>query len=223
MSKYGHYEPIAREALPFLIPVLLAAFVFWRIDLNWLSLVLILAALYIAWFFRNPERIFQGPEESILSPADGKVVEILENAAPTLLEKEGRRRVSVFMSIFNVHVNRAPLSGEVKAIQYFPGKFLDARDPLSSTQNERSHMVISNGDMSIEVVQIAGLVARRIANWAAPGDQLQRGVRYGLIRFGSRLDIYLPDDVKIMVAPGDKVKAGLSVIGLSKVKNAKGS
>jgi phosphatidylserine decarboxylase len=213
-SKYGHYEPIAREALPFLIPLILAAILFCVLELNLLSLVSIILGLYVAAFFRNPERVSYAGDNAVLSPADGKVVEVLDNARPTIIDGKEWRRVSVFMSLFNVHVNRAPISGRVESVQAYRGSFLDARNPESSSQNERSHMVISTGDFSIEVAQIAGLVARRIACWAKTGDELKRGERYGLIRFGSRLDIYVPSNMRIEVSPGDRVKAGLSVIAI---------
>lgn len=211
-SHYGRYEPIVREALPFIVPLALIAFLFWLLDHSWISLLFIVLTLYVAWFFRNPERTPQSEEGTILSPADGVVKEIIEGARPELLGEGNWSRVSVFMSIFNVHVNRAPISGSVKEIRYHSGKFLDARDPHSSLENERSHMLLSSENISIEVVQIAGLVARRIECWAKEGDALKKAERYGLIRFGSRLDIYFPSDVKITVEPGQKVKAGLSPI-----------
>ncbi len=211
-SQYGRYEPIVREGFPFIVPLALLAFVSWLLNHSWISLIFIIATMYVAWFFRNPERISHSREGEILSPADGVVKEIIEGARPELLGEGDWSRVSVFMSIFNVHVNRAPIDGMVKEIRYHPGKFLDARDPHSSLENERSHMLLSSEKISIEVVQIAGLVARRIECWAKEGDELKKGERYGLIRFGSRLDIYLPAELNVTVKQGQKVKAGLSRI-----------
>jgi phosphatidylserine decarboxylase len=150
----------------------------------------------------------------VVSPADGKVIEIKEMEEPDFLK--GRCiRICVFMNVFNVHVNRNPIGGTVKAIRYFPGKFLVASLDKASELNERSAVLIEGeGGVKVLVVQIAGLVARRIVSYLSTGDSIRKGDRFGLIRFGSRLDLYLPMKTKVTVKVGDKVKAGETVMGV---------
>lgn len=212
ISDAGHYEAIAREGYPFFVPPAILALVFWWIDYNWISLLLLVLSIAIASFFRNPERVSPQGHGLVLSPADGRVVQIAENVRSDYLSDFPLTRVSIFMSVFNVHVNRWPLSGVVKRITHVPGTFLDARDPASSIQNEHNSLVVEAEDGTIEVVQIAGKVARRIACWVREGDRAVQGRRFGLIRFGSRLDVYLPPTFSPCVSIGATVRAGVSVI-----------
>ena len=212
ISKAGHYEPVAREGFVFIIPTLAISFLLWWLGHSWTSFGFLLLSIAITLFFRNPERASPDEVGAVLSPADGRVVEIVENVQSENLPGARLKRVSIFMSLFDVHVNRWPISGSVVQIKHVPGQFLDARESAASQVNEHNSLVVRSQDAAIEVVQIAGKVARRIACWVEEGDEATRGQRFGLIRFGSRLDVYLPDNFAVVVSPNDMVKAGLSVI-----------
>ncbi len=212
IAKAGHYEPIAREGYPFIAPPGLLGLVAWWFGYPWASLAFLTLAVAIVFFFRNPERTPPTGDGLVVSPADGTVVEIVENAHSDNLPDPSLKRISIFMSIFNTHVNRCPISGTVKAIKHVPGRFLDAREPASSLLNEHNSLIIQNDEVAIEVVQIAGKIARRIACWVREGDQVRQGERFGLIRFGSRLDIYLPETISFLVSVGMPVRAGVTVI-----------
>lgn len=193
--------------------VTLALFWIWD-PLGWLGLVL---TVWCYYFFRDPKRAVPENAGLLVSPADG-VVSLIERAVPPEgigFGPEPLLRVSVFMSVFNCHVNRAPIAGQVTAAVYRSGTFLNASLDKASTDNERNALAIQMADgRKIAVVQIAGLVARRIMCWKAPGDHLRTGERFGLIRFGSRLDVYLPDGVEPQVALGQTMVAGETVIAL---------
>ncbi|HAS44876.1 MAG TPA: phosphatidylserine decarboxylase family protein [Microscillaceae bacterium] len=186
------------------------------VDLPWLHYLLITAAVIvyglIVQFFRNPTRTSPTNPNYILAPADGKVVVIEETTEQEYL-KDARRQVSIFMSPLNVHVNRNPVSGEVTYTQYHPGKYLVAWHPKSSTENERNTLVIKakNG---VEVLfrQIAGAMARRIKWYVKPGDEVVSGQEFGFIRFGSRVDVFLPLDAEIKVKIGDKTRGGETIL-----------
>jgi phosphatidylserine decarboxylase len=180
--------------------------------LGWLGLGL---TIWCYYFFRDPKRSVPQDANLILSPADG-VISLIESAVPPPelgMGPQALTRVSVFMNVFNCHVNRAPIAGEITAVAYRPGKFFNASLDKASTDNERNALAIRMADgRQIAVVQIAGLVARRIVCWGKPGQGLRAGERFGLIRFGSRLDVYLPDGVAPLVALGQTMVAGESVI-----------
>jgi phosphatidylserine decarboxylase len=205
---------VAVEGLPFIIAALICAvagLVFLPI---WAAVILGVLFIFVTAFFRNPQRTIPEDPRAVVSPADGKVVEIKE-----IDEKEfiGTRtvRVSVFMSIFNVHVNRIPYGGTVRRVRYFPGKFLVASLDKASDENERSAVLIeAKGGVKVLVVQIAGLVARRIVSYVKEGDTVKTGERFGLIRFGSRLDLYLPTTASVKVKEGDKVRGGTTIMGV---------
>jgi len=210
---------IAREGYPFIAySVILTALLTlsaWKL----LSLVLAVPAaisflltLFVISFFRNPERTPPGDDKTVVAPADGTVI-VVERVSETPLGTEALK-ISIFMSVFNVHVNRAPLDGRVVDIAYHPGRFLDARDGRASSENERNGVVLETvSGIRIAFVQIAGLIARRIICYPKVGDVLVRGTRYGLIRFGSRVDVYLPADVEPLVKLGDITVAGETVLG----------
>jgi phosphatidylserine decarboxylase len=210
---------IAREGYPFIaysagLTALLAlsAGKLGSVVLAVPAAVSFLLTLFVISFFRNPERTAPGDGNSVVSPADGTVI-VVERVAETPLGSEALK-ISIFMSVFNVHVNRAPLDGRVVEIAYTPGRFLDARDGRASSENERNGVVLETATgVRIAFVQIAGLIARRIICYPAVGDMLKRGTRYGLIRFGSRVDVYLPVDVQPLVALGDTTVAGETVLG----------
>ena len=151
----------------------------------------------------------------VVSPADGRVIVVKDVYEPTYLKQEVKQ-ISIFLSVFNVHVNRAPVEGTVEVVKYNPGKFHVASVDKASLDNEQTAMVIANGQRKILVKQVAGLIARRIVCYAKPGDAIKKGERYGLIRFGSRVDIFLPKDAELKVKVGDRVKGARDVIGVLK-------
>lgn len=177
--------------------------------------VIILLSLIFAWllwFFRDPVRLIPMPGDDILyAPCDGKVV-VIEEVDENIYFKARRIQVSIFMSPLDVHVNRVPVSGKVVFNQYFPGKYLVAWDPKSSTENERNFSVIDQGIYEVGVVQIAGAMARRILNYLTIGEEIKQGEELGFIRFGSRVDLYLPLDAKVEVKINDVVKGNLTVV-----------
>jgi phosphatidylserine decarboxylase len=170
--------------------------------------ILIALALFCFSFFRDPDRAIPPDPDAIVSPADGRVVVI------TPEENAGRpgTRISIFLAIWNVHVNRTPLAGTIARLDYRPGKFLAAWDPKASTQNEQNIFTLATPSGDIEFKQIAGLIARRCVSWKKSGDTVFRGERIGLVRFGSRVDIWLPQDAQISVKVGDTVHGGSSTI-----------
>ncbi|MBT5764669.1 MAG: phosphatidylserine decarboxylase family protein [Nitrospina sp.] len=203
--------PIAKEGYIFILPLAVLTGIFWA--LSWLWAVGLFGGLFlfVTWFFRDPERNIPEDPNAIVSPGDGKVVEIIQEKDPLL--DEAYTRVSIFLNVFNVHVNRVPIAGRIQATRYNPGKFLNAASHKASLDNEQSAILLNNGRVTILVKQIAGLIARRIVCWAKEGDEYQRGQRYGLIRFGSRMDVFLPEGTDIKVAIGDIVHGGSSIIG----------
>ena len=177
-----------------------------------ISIFSIIICVFIISFFRNPKRYIPLGDDAIICPADGKVV-VIENVMETEYFNEMRKQVSVFMSPANVHVNRSPIDGEIKYFKYHPGKYLVAWHPKSSTDNERTSMVIENESFSVLVRQIAGKLARRIVYYIEEGDEIERGEEFGFIKFGSRIDLFLPLDTIISVELNQKVRGGETVIG----------
>jgi phosphatidylserine decarboxylase len=174
----------------------------------WLGAVLLLMGAFVLFFFRDPERTPPSDPDAIVSAADGRVMEVVE-------ERRGPnpgRRISIFLSIFDVHVNRAPVTGRIAAIEYRKGHFYAAMRARASEENEQNVIHLSTGRGEVVFKQIAGWIARRIVCWKAVGDSVTRGERVGMIRFGSRVDIWLPDHVDILVRPGQHVAAGSSVL-----------
>lgn len=169
--------------------------------------------LFVMMFFRNPKRRLFNEEGAIIAPADGKVV-VIEETTEHEYFKDRRLQVSIFMSVKNVHINRTPISGQVKYFKYHPGKYLLAWNPKSSTENERTTYVIEDEDDNMEILmrQIAGTVARRIKFYVEEGDEVTQGAEFGFIKFGSRVDLFLPLDSKVEVNIGEKVKGGQTVI-----------
>ena len=202
---------IAREGWPFLLVSLLAALAatYW---LGWSWAVPVwLIALFVLQFFRDPARSAPVGERLVIAPADGRIVAVEKTEDPWL--KREALKISVFMNVFNVHSNRSPVDGEVLGQWYNPGKFINADLDKASTENERNalHLRADNG-ADVTCVQVAGLIARRILCYVEPGARLTRGQRYGFIRFGSRVDVYLPTTARPRVALGDKTRAGETVL-----------
>jgi phosphatidylserine decarboxylase len=181
----------------------------WKV---WMYLGILLS-LFIAYFFRNPRRKIPNLHNIILSPADGRIIHVGECEEDRFL-KEKTLKISIFMSLFDVHINRAPVSGTILAVNYLPGRFLLANVEKSSLLNEQNAVTLETEErFKILLVQIAGFVARRIVCYAKTGDLLRKGEIFGLIRFGSRVDLYLPPEVKPIVRVGQHVKGGESIIG----------
>jgi phosphatidylserine decarboxylase len=207
-------KPMHKEGVKFV-----AAFAVVTVGLflvsDFLGWIGVLLTIWCYYFFRDPERVTPQRDGLVISPADG-IVSLIEPAVPPAelgMPDTPLTRVSVFMSVFNCHVNRVPIAGEITAIAYRPGKFLSADLDKASDDNERNSLRIKMHDgRDLAVVQIAGLVARRIVCFVEPGAQMQTGERFGLIRFGSRLDVYLPDDVEPMVSVGQTMIAGETVL-----------
>ncbi|MBO6757016.1 MAG: phosphatidylserine decarboxylase [Roseibium sp.] len=205
--------PIHREGWPFIAIAFVATVVIgWFFDpLFWIGLVL---TGWVCYFFRDPPRVTPVGEGLIVSPADGIVSQCGPARPPSELEigDEPLMRVSIFMNVFNCHVNRAPMDGKVTRVAYRAGKFVNAELDKASEHNERNGLVIENGAKQIGVVQIAGLVARRIVCFVREGESIAAGERFGLIRFGSRLDVYFPEGVRPKVALGQTMIAGETVL-----------
>jgi phosphatidylserine decarboxylase len=205
--------PIARQGYPFIaIGLFGVAFFLWLDNLvGWV--ILSLVTLFVLSFFRDPERLSPPEDKTVLSPADGRVL-LIEEKEMTPFSTGKAIKISVFMSVFNCHVNRTPSSGKIEKIVYRAGKFFSANQDRASSQNEQNALLLRTPEgLEITFVQIAGLIARRIVCWAKPGSMVKRGERFGLIRFGSRVDVYLPASTRIRIQRGDKVKAGLTIIG----------
>jgi phosphatidylserine decarboxylase len=211
-SRIENRWPVAKEGLPFILAfggaaALLALIGWWPAAAPFVAL-----AGFSLWFFRDPDR--EPPlEAGVVSPADGRVLSVSEEEDGRFL-KTRARKISIFMSVWSVHVNRAPLAGVVEDVRYVPGRFFKAHLEKSSLENEHNAIVLRlASEDRIVFVQIAGVIARRIACWVRPGDEVGRGQRVGLIRFGSRLDVYLPLTARVKVRPGDTVRAGRSILG----------
>lgn len=186
----------------------------WWLGWSIVAAILFGLALFVLWFFRNPERAIPAEPGAIVSPADGRVLSV-ERVYESRVFKEDMQRVSIFMGLTDVHVNRIPASGRIVGMVYNPGKFLSAFKEKASLDNEQHALVLETTEgQRMLFVQIAGLVARRIVTWVREGDLVQRGSRYGLIRFGSRMDVYLPLGTRIRVKPGERVAGGSSVLGV---------
>lgn len=205
--------PIARPGFIYICAAFIVTGLFFFNAWIFSGLLCLFITLFITWFFRDPDRIVPEDENALVSPADGRIL------SSEKLEKNDFIdgpciKISIFMNVFNVHVNRIPFSGIIEKADYFPGKFFNASFDKASKDNERNALVIkTEKGKRYCVVQIAGLIARRIISRVSQGDEMQKGERYGMICFGSRLDLYLPEDTLIAAAIGEKVKSGSSIIG----------
>jgi len=204
--------PIARAGYPFIYASAFGTLVFTLLEIPALSVVGLIATAFTAFFFRDPERFVPEPETAVVSPADGRIIRVQKLDENPFIDGPCLK-ISIFMSIFNVHVNRVPYKGTVKQTMYQPGKFFSANREAASMENEHQAIVLESKSGEILCfVQVAGLVARRIICHLQPGDRVDRGERFGMICFGSRLDVFLPSDTSPAVSAGDKVKAGQSVL-----------
>ncbi len=202
---------LAREGWPFIAGALALALIVWAVAGFAWSVPVWLVVIFVVQFFRDPPRAVPSQANAVLSPADGRIVKV-EKVRDPMTERD-TLLISVFMNVFNVHSNRAPVDGTVERIQYSAGKFVNADLDKASSENERNAMVVRlAGGERISVVQVAGLIARRILCYAKEGQRLTRGERYGFIRFGSRVDVYLPLTARPKVAVGDVVHATTTIL-----------
>lgn len=209
----SHNGIIAGEGLPFILALAGAAVLAYLAGFHLFSLLFLVLTLFVTWFFRNPKRKTPEGEGLVISPADGKVIRIEERECSAAPGKKFHK-ISIFMNVFNVHVNRIPCSGKVVAIRYREGKFISANLDKASEQNERNTVLLQTDDgREVITVQIAGLIARRIVCWIKEGMHLQTGERIGLIRFGSRVEVFLPLGSTVLAKVGQKVRAGETPIG----------
>jgi phosphatidylserine decarboxylase len=204
---------VAKEGVPFILLSAFTSLICSILQYNYAGLGFLLATIFSTYFFRDPERIVPEDKNAVVSPADGKVIRVEEVFDDRFLQ-QNVLRVSIFMNVFDVHVNRIPFAGTVQRISFKPGRFYAADKDKAMLQNEYNAAIIrTDSGQEYAVVQIAGLIARRIICWTEPGDQLKTGERFGLIRFGSRVDLYLPKNVDLTVKIGEKVRAGETVLG----------
>jgi len=206
--------PIAKEGYIFIGIGVLATALSYAFFAQGVTVFVGLLTLFCLWFFRDPKRNVPQDEGLLVAPADGKVVDISSVQEDRFLNKPAIK-VSIFLNVFNVHVNRVPAAGKIVDIFYNAGKFLNAGVPKASLENEQNALLIeTQKGKRIVCIQIAGLIARRIVCWTKKDAQLDRGERFGLIRFGSRVDLFLPTETEIRIAVGDKVKGGETVVGV---------
>ena len=208
----------AREGLAFIVVAAIVSLATYALALerrSWplwlLAFLLTVITLWIAYFFRDPERPGQRGDRLVISPADGRVVMVSQVDEPSFLHGRATR-ISIFMNIFKVHVNRYPVSGTVRLVERKPGRFLNAAADAASLENEQNSVGIESGSYRILVRQIAGLIARRIITYSHDGETVRQGDRMGLIRFGSRVDVFVPTDAAVRVKPGDVSFAGVTVL-----------
>jgi phosphatidylserine decarboxylase len=205
--------PIAKEGYPFVGSAVLVTLILALFGYGFLTLISLAASFFILYFFRDPERFISRAADSIICPADGKVI-VIEKIFDEKFFHEYVHKISIFMNIFNVHVNRIPQSGTIEKIIYTQGTFYSADSEHGGLRNENCATIItSETGRKIAVVQVAGLIARRIVCWLEPDDKVIQGDRFGLIRFGSRVDLYVPGSVQISVKKGQVVRAGETILG----------
>jgi len=199
---------MVKEGYYFGVPPLVLGGVFFLLHWNAAAVVLVILALFVFSFFRDPERVIPAETGAVVSPGDGRVVVVTEE------EYAGRpgKRISIFLAVWNVHVNRAPAEGTITKMEYRPGKFLAAMRERASVENEQNVFTLSTDAGEMVFKQIAGVIARRVVSWKKQGDRVLRGERIGLVRFGSRVDVWLPKDAEILVKLGQNVKGGSSVL-----------
>jgi phosphatidylserine decarboxylase len=203
--------PIAREGWIFLAVLLILTLFVYLIAGKWTIAPAILL-LFTAYFFRNPSRFSPEAEGIVVAPADGVVMKVENNYEDRYVQDE-TIKISIFLSLFNVHINRSPIDGTIEYIERMGGKFIRANHPQAGSLNAKNFLGLNSRWGKIMVVQITGLIARRIICWAEVGDEIKTGQRFGLIRFGSCTEIYLPKSVALDVKTGDKVKGGITVLG----------
>ena len=200
---------MVKEGYKFGVPPLVVGAACLYLHLNWAGGILIFLGLFIFCFFRDPERAIPPDEENVLSPADGRVVEIVDKE---LLDGREGHRISIFLSIWNVHIQRAPTAGRIADVVYRPGRFYVAMRARASTENEQNIIYIHTPRGPVVFKQIAGAIARRVICWKQEGEMIALGDRVGMIRFGSRVDVWLPAETRVVARRGQQVKGGESIL-----------
>jgi phosphatidylserine decarboxylase len=210
-KKQAHI-PIAREGIPYILAAMFATLITAVLGWAIVTLLLLAATLLIGHFFRDPERVSIAGKNDILSPADGRVIAVKSIPSARFTDKPAIK-ISIFMSVFDVHVNRVPISGSIEGIHYEKGRFMAANHERASELNEQNWLWIrSDSGPDIVITQVAGLIARRIVCWPGIGDRVVQGERFGMIRFGSRMDVYVPENGEVLVSHGKHVFAGETVL-----------
>jgi phosphatidylserine decarboxylase len=206
--------PIAWDGIPIIAISMAVTALLFILDWYLFAALMIVLTSFIIYFFRDPERSLIQDESAILTPADGKVLAIEHLQRGDKRYPEGAKKISIFMSLFNAHINRIPIKGRIRELSYHPGKFFSANMDKASIYNEHNIVTLeTHNRATIIFVQIAGFIARRISCWVQEGDFVEAGQRFGLIRFGSRLEVYLPPQCTVIVTKGQKVRAGQTVLG----------
>lgn len=210
---------MVKEGYTFGLPVLAVGIVLYLLHSNAAAVVAVLLSLFVFSFFRNPERVIPSQPGAVVSPGDGRVVVVTDE------DHAGRpgKRVSIFLAVWNVHVNRSPAAGTITKMEYRPGKFLAAMRERASVENEQNIFTLSTDAGEIVFKQIAGLIARRVVSWKKTGEKVARGERIGLVRFGSRVDLWVPKEAEILVRVGENVKGGSSVLARWPAKSTTGN
>jgi phosphatidylserine decarboxylase len=201
---------MVKDAYKFAVPPLVAGIVFVALGWRWPGGLLIFLGLFVFYFFRDPERTIPGDPGAVVSPADGRVVEVVDE----VFESVPGKRVTIFLAVWNVHVQRAPVTGTIAKVDYRPGSFLAAYRTRASVENEQNVIYMDTPIGRLVFKQIAGAIARRVICWKYAGEKVARGDRVGLIRFGSRVDVWLPAEAEIVVQRGQKVKGGESILAI---------
>jgi phosphatidylserine decarboxylase len=205
--------PFAKEGIPFIGAAVGVTLVVGWLGWTFVAVGAAILTLFVSWFFRNPFRVVPQGSRVVVAPGDGKVIAIQEEFEPRFI-KERSIRISIFLNVFDVHINRVPCEGIIEDVQYQPGLFLVASKPDATLRNEQNALMIRTVQgAKVLCVQVAGLIARRIVCWISPGDRAVRGERFGLIRFGSRMDTFFPVGTAVKVAVGDRVKGGETILG----------
>lgn len=205
--------PVAKEGIFFILPLAIVSIILWIVKINSAAVIFSLLTIFVVYFFRDPERLIPGEEKAILSPADGRIIQV-DSCVEERFLKGPALKVSIFMSLFDVHINRIPFSGKIVDLLYQPGKFFRANLPKASVINEQNTLFLEAADGTrLVFIQIAGLIARRIICWVRRGDEVTKGQRFGLIAFGSRVDLYLPAQARLVTQIGQKVLGGQSILG----------
>jgi phosphatidylserine decarboxylase len=205
--------PVAKEGIPFIGAAVGVTLIAGWLGWNIVAVGGAILTLFVAWFFRNPYRLVPQGLRLVVAPGDGKVIAIDEEFEPRFI-KDRSIRITIFLNVFDVHINRIPCEGVVEQVQYQPGLFLVASRPDATLRNEQNALMIRTVQgAKVLCVQVAGLIARRIVCWISPGDRAKVGERFGLIRFGSRMDTFLPIGTAVKVTVGDRVKGGETILG----------
>jgi phosphatidylserine decarboxylase len=208
----ARHIPVAREGIPYILAAAFATLVTAILGAAFLAVLLLVVTVFVWHFFRDPERVIPASTQHVLSPADGKVI-VVEKVEGTKFLQMPCMKISIFMSVFNVHVNRIPCSGVVQAVAYQKGAFLAANLAKASVENEQNWTWIqADSGHDVVMTQVAGLIARRIICWPRDGDRVEQGERFGMIRFGSRMDVYVPVNAEIKVSVGDRAYGGETVL-----------